>query len=557
MCLPFRIDQADNPPVRDALSQTTRGKQMVHGIEHSRALALAIAVCVAAGTAAAGEPKNKPVIKISRETTCLTGPLRKDGRVDYLAALNTRYGKGVTPQNNAVVGIIEALGAQGLHKKTRAATLKALGVTLPAGKQFPRLPQVRFEALDGPWKKTDHPDLGKLAELAKWLEANGRAMDLVVKASRRSRFFVPAIPKTPDGTLWDTIESRISLAVHGMHVQNLLLARAGLRMGRNATDAAIVDIVAAHRLGALQCRAPLLTGRMLGTATAVQASKTTVALVKSADLSSKQVREILRALAQLPAQFPLAEVMDVGERWHTLDYNVALADGDLPDAYLQKLVTMASHFAKEKAWTSFVISVLMSRRHMAQVDWTAFLTAAMTEHDKMVKALRQPTFAARKNAFRLYDARTALSISQAKAAWVKMGKPASADKMPLSAVNATWLADALSSLNTWISLTRMLETFDMRTGERSLCKLAVALAGYRVEHGTYPRKLSALKPRWLKTIPKDVCSGKGFIYKPSGKAYVLYSVGRNMRNDGGRERPDDAKDNYDGPDDIVIRVRAK
>lgn len=115
----------------------------------------------------------------------------------------------------------------------------------------------------------------------------------------------------------------------------------------------------------------------------------------------------------------------------------------------------------------------------------------------------------------------------------------------------------MESLFSDFSTASVLKGMDLRTIEPALARLAVALAGYRAEHGAYPRKLSGLEPKWLKTVPKDICSGKDFIYKPSGRAYVLYSVGPNMRDDGGRERPEDAGADDDGPDDIVIRVGTK
>ena len=58
---------------------------------------------------AAAKPA-RPKITVSRETTFLTGPLRPDGHVDYLAATNAYCSKGVTPENNAVVLLVQAFG---------------------------------------------------------------------------------------------------------------------------------------------------------------------------------------------------------------------------------------------------------------------------------------------------------------------------------------------------------------------------------------------------------------------------------------------------------------
>ena len=67
------------------------------------------------------QPKKKPrkravQVTISKETTYLTGPLRKDGSVDYLKALNQQFSKGVTPDNNAAVLYWKAMGPGELRK---------------------------------------------------------------------------------------------------------------------------------------------------------------------------------------------------------------------------------------------------------------------------------------------------------------------------------------------------------------------------------------------------------------------------------------------------------
>ena len=51
-----------------------------------------------------------PKLPLGKDTTYVTGPLDKDGYVDYAAALNERLGKGVTPANNANVLLWKALG---------------------------------------------------------------------------------------------------------------------------------------------------------------------------------------------------------------------------------------------------------------------------------------------------------------------------------------------------------------------------------------------------------------------------------------------------------------
>ena len=44
-------------------------------------------------------------------------------------------------------------------------------------------------------------------------------------------------------------------------------------------------------------------------------------------------------------------------------------------------------------------------------------------------------------------------------------------------------------------------------------QLAVALAAYKLDHGSYPKSLDALAPEYLKGIPMDLFSGKSLTYR--------------------------------------------
>src|SRR5438132_1133490 len=52
----------------------------------------------------------KPKFTIGKETTYVTGPVDKDGYIDYQAALNKELGKGITAKTNAAVLLFKALG---------------------------------------------------------------------------------------------------------------------------------------------------------------------------------------------------------------------------------------------------------------------------------------------------------------------------------------------------------------------------------------------------------------------------------------------------------------
>jgi hypothetical protein len=58
-----------------------------------------------------------------------------------------------------------------------------------------------------------------------------------------------------------------------------------------------------------------------------------------------------------------------------------------------------------------------------------------------------------------------------------------------------------------------------------------------------------LAPKYLAAVPNDLFSGRPLVYRPTGSGYVLYSVGPNGQDDGGRSSDDDPPG-----DDLTVRM---
>jgi len=82
-------------------------------------------------------------------------------------------------------------------------------------------------------------------------------------------------------------------------------------------------------------------------------------------------------------------------------------------------------------------------------------------------------------------------------------------------------------------------------GQSRSTAVAVMIERYRRAHGKLPESLGELTPAFAESLPVDPFSGKGLLYRPGPDGYVVYGVGDNRRDDGGRleaengERPDD------------------
>jgi len=73
----------------------------------------------------------------------------------------------------------------------------------------------------------------------------------------------------------------------------------------------------------------------------------------------------------------------------------------------------------------------------------------------------------------------------------------------------------------------------VKTGREALVTV-LAVMRYRKEHGSYPANLDELVAvGYLDRLPMDPYSGRMLAYTPIGDRFLLYSVGANLKDDGG------------------------
>ena len=77
--------------------------------------------------------------------------------------------------------------------------------------------------------------------------------------------------------------------------------------------------------------------------------------------------------------------------------------------------------------------------------------------------------------------------------------------------------------------------------QNALLETSLALRAYKLDHGNYPQSLALLAPAYLNQAPADPFSAGGSAplrYRLSGSRYVLYSVGPDGVDDGGKSIDD-------------------
>lgn len=78
----------------------------------------------------------------------------------------------------------------------------------------------------------------------------------------------------------------------------------------------------------------------------------------------------------------------------------------------------------------------------------------------------------------------------------------------------------------------------MMETRREMTVAAIALKRYQLRHGNRPPSLTALVPEFLPDLPHDFMDGQSLRYRPIDDSnFLLYSVGKNCKDDGGDPKP--------------------
>jgi hypothetical protein len=486
------------------------------------------------------EKKRGPKFTVGKETTYITGPLDKNGYMDYEAALNERLGKGVTPQNNANVLLWKALGPRPEGGNPLPPEyFKLLGIESPPengayfvglfryakehlklepGEKTNAILDEQSRAAQRPWAAKDYP------RVADWLKMNEKPLALVVEATRRPQYFNPLVTHKTEQGSGGLIGALLPSVQKCRELANALAARAMLHTGAGRYDEAWQDLLACHRLGRLVARGATLIEALVGIAIDQICSNAELAFLERADLTTKQLQERLRDLQQLPPMPLMADKIDLGERFsfldsvmqvnrHGLRYLEALAGGPVPKKPDPNAL-----------------------RAMNNIDWDPALRTGNRWYDRMVAALRIKDRAAREKELDRIEV-DLKTLKKNAADQADVVKALLEGKDPGETIGQK-MGDVLIGL--LMPATRKVQTAADRSEQVQRNQhLAFALAAYRRDTGRYPQNLDALAPKYLAKVPGDLFSGKAMIYRPDANGYLLYSVGPNGKDDGGRWYDDD------------------
>ncbi|GAB4148108.1 MAG: hypothetical protein Tsb009_21700 [Planctomycetaceae bacterium] len=499
------------------------------------------------------KPLPKWKVTISRETTFFTKPVGKNGNVNYAEALNRHYSKGVIPENNAAVPLFQAFGTKEIPEKLRFEFFKKLGikalpengvyVTWPDFSKIPnkaerkkaeqRWHQQYDKALEGLWKKAQCP------EIANWLDANRKTYSLIMQASQQPILFVPFVVDGKRQDLSTALDSRMAVYQPTRESVRILSMWANLHLGEGHADLAIKDLLAAHRLARLIHRSGFMIESLVAFALEAIASEGDGRLVASGQLTAKQTLGYLKQLEQLGPLNEFGQNYHVAERCFALDILLQIAQSEKIDP---------------KDWEGFdllskgVVKAL-SVSFEDYFDINVVLKEMNHQIDEIVRIANIRDAKSRRKAVRLLKQKLEKFEKDSKQdpTFLKEGKLKPAERRKAS----IWLSRALMTL-TLPTLDVCFNAQDRANSRHDFSKIILALAAYRAEHKNYPAQLTSLTLKYLKVIPLDRFTGEPLKYRRTKKGFLLYSVGANGKDDGGRyEYPGESVD------DVVIRVPPK
>jgi hypothetical protein len=517
---------------------------------------------------------NAPIV-VSPETTYITEPLRADGLPDYEKHFLDVYRRGVTPENNAAVPLLQAIFPSGFDPPEIKAIVGELRMDqVPSASDA--LEPVHCEANQAAlWRwlagNSPHPGVDAIAErmldqsvwrpwtsdqmppMSEWLSRNKEPLDLLVEASRRPRYFMPS-PTLINNRRELLTSMPFPKGLGLYHACRSLLARAMWNLGEGRPMDAWRDVHALHRLSRL-----LSQGLMPGEPSKARDVNTlacyaTATLLDHGNLTVDQARQVHRDLSQLQPLSGVVRSFEYHHRMLALDALVyADSTGDL------------EQLGELDEGLGMMVELMGSK---TSIDWNIVLRETNRGYDRLASAARLEDRTVRIKALAAIETDLRAQL-------------ASKINTPGDFVTRTFSRHERSELFANLILSGLLSSLkwgfaaeDRANAKLEVTRVAAALALYRAEHDRYPEKLDDLVPGIMKELPRDLFHGKPYVYKAEGQSFLLYSMGENGVDDGGGnmqsyflesppfdERGRIGRDHWDlqpgipgGADDISMRV---
>lgn len=514
-----------------------------------------------------GDPEKQ--LTVSRETTWLTRPLKPDGRVDYVTALETEYSRRVTPDNNAVPLLIQAFGPGVVFDdlvEERPEDIELiyhhLGISPvpPQPEKFrwyrewgepehrpavaedyyvEEIEDVEYEEMEfhefsqvlsfssefhlehywdelpasvavEPWSRRQFP------RVARWLDANATALQFVTTASRRPRYYWPHVSSRQPQLFYsrDLVMFQVRNAAQALKIRALL----AIEEQRFADVAA--DFSAIARLMQRVDQERSLMHTLNNTAMENLLFDLVKAVVSLPDPPRNLLENWLEELKTLPIFAGLER------QFHT--------------ARLEQMDSLQEAARRtDDSFYPFGSNAVTIRLLNNLVSWNGNARRKNLWFDEMTRILACKDYREQQQRiFELYERDT---VEQGGACrcqdhsiphWLPGGRA------------TAQLTDGRPAME------MVLAARQLSTGRRLIGRLGCAIRRHQLVHGVYPTSISELDDAELRTLAAESLAKSELLFFGMPAGVRFYHIGRNQTDDGGR------RDHTGYEDDIEITLGA-
>ena len=507
-------------------------------------------------------------LRISEETTILTEPRTPDGRrIDYLAYLEERFG----PKNAAENGFREIAAATGrvpmenisqdywdelcrkldidpfapptmpfvvwgdrplfeaAHRESGSeepfekspGEIAALPPELhnshfawnSSGGDMIRQWQEKYMAEH--WANEDFPEMGQC------IDTLSPFLDLLGQSVRKDVYYIPVARARSSSAYGILLPCAQSQRQFGRY----LVIRANRSLHAGDLDAAWYDLLSALRLGRHLKNDIFLVTQLVGNAIEWMAFPVVQEMLSRDDVTPEQLRQWRDDLKKLP-KAKSAEDIVLCEHFAALDILSNASSGNTAREYI-----FEKHLPR-------------GAENILGIDWMlcARLVNGYFEKIREIND-KDLTPAEKKMEFNVWLA--SLSSGTPNDLWILLSKGYRSRFL----IESNIASDYFYYINTLL-------TGGTKT---QLLIFAFELEIEKQQNGQYPTTLDFLSDRYTPEQLADPFGKGAFVYKPneSGDGYLLYSVGQNGVDDGGKYAPEPAFVVPSGPsvDDIAVEMR--
>ena len=487
-------------------------------------------------------------LTFSHEITRVTKHRLESGLPDYAAAINEHFGKGVKPEENGAILLYECLGPNPERSDLDDEFFELMGMKRPPANRkyfkpfaFDLPAEKAREVIDGefniamtrPWTDKECP------EVAKWLKKNGKHVVKAVAGAKKPKYFSPLIvPDGEDGQPIGLVGCLLPGIQESRSLARFLICRALNDIAKGNAEAAWTDLMDCHRIGNMIAKGPTLIEALVGMAINSIAASGDAIFLDQIEMTPAEISRRRKELASLPIMPPLVEQLDWCERLMYLDCVLLLGTGHT------KTLDLAG--ARLPTVNEGALKAIMTRVAIISVDWNTCMRIGNEMYDKLIVGLKKDTHVERAAALAELDE----VLNQKKqntsfAGFLKVVAETGSSRTAASEMVANMLVallmPAMQAVNS--AHTRTVQT-------RANINVAYALAEWKTKNGSYPKSLDQLvSAGLLKSAPIDHFDGKPLKYVRGDEGFLIYSIGQNGEDEGGRWYDDEPQG-----DDPRIRI---